>query len=144
MRFKSQKPEVEVAAPFRVRFLSHIIDLFLLQAVQLFGAYCGGMMATTVLSFRQAPELVVSEGAATGMIFGWLFWGLVGAALNYGVLQVLSGGTLGKAVCGLRVVYLNGTRRVLWKVSAETVQQLTARTVHLLPAPDSNNDRNAA
>ena len=124
MRSLFSPKQIDVIAPRGVLFLSHMIDLFLLQALQLLGAYLGGFTATLVLSYRYAPETVVSEAAATGMIFGWLFWGIVGAALNYLVIQSLFQATLGKAVCGLRVVKLNGSRRVIWRTSSKNVQAL--------------------
>jgi hypothetical protein len=129
---ESKAEQYFTLAPKRVWFLSHLIDLLLLQVVQLAGAYMGGVFATLILSYRAAPADVLSEGAAAGMFLGWVFWGLVGAILNYGVLQGMTGCTVAKAACGIQVVSFLGKTVVV------------DRRVMKRPEPHKNSEDKAA
>lgn len=97
-------------APADRRFLAFAIDFLFLTILQNFGAYLGGLIATVILEMRHAPTFIVSEGVGNGMILGWVFWGIAGVFLNYGVLQGLAAGSLGKLSMGLQVVGMTGKR----------------------------------
>lgn len=101
--------EQHALAPKRLRLLGFIIDSAVFAAMQLMGSYVGGILAATIIQGRGAPEWAISESTESGMIFGWVFWGAVALLLNYGVLQARTGGSLGKLICGTRVMRLDGT-----------------------------------
>lgn len=102
------------------RLAAFWIDLFSSTAVQLAGGVVGGFLGVFYAGYRDFPEPVMQEFADTGIVFGYYFWTFATLILNYGVLQGLTGSTVGKLVCGLQVVREDGSRLGIFKSLART------------------------
>lgn len=91
------------------RFAAFVVDSLALFLVQRMGALMGAFVGAFVMTARHAPEAVVENAVRTGILLGWTFWGLAGWAINYVVLQGLTGSTLGKTLCGIKVLNVDGS-----------------------------------
>lgn len=96
-------------APRYLRIVAYGLDTVVTYAGQLMGAYGGAVIAATLFSVQGAPELLVRQAASQGSILGWLFWGTAVWVLNFGVLQGLTGSTLGKRICRIQVMREDGS-----------------------------------
>lgn len=96
------------APPRSYRVLAGVIDFFVIYVAQFGGAYMGAIIGGTIMAMRDAHSSVIEDAMASGLILGWVFWGIAAVILNHGVLQGMNGSTIGKSLCGLRVEHDDG------------------------------------
>lgn len=101
------------------RLGGYLIDGLLMYGAQVGGMFLGGVVAVLMLQ-AQLPEGVpvssaTDQAVARGMLLGWVFWGVAAWILNFGVLQGMTGATVGKRLLGLRVVRLDGSTLGVWR-----------------------------
>ena len=113
--------DVLAVAPRSTRAWAFVVDLFVMSAVQFFGAYLGGVVAATVLAYREAPSIVVDQSVISGMVLGWTFWGLFAFVINYGIFQGFTGSSVGKFALGTRVIRRTGGELGVLRSLARTV-----------------------
>lgn len=107
---RTQSPYGSKAA----RLGGYLIDGGLIYACQFAGSFFGGVLAA-LMTGSEAPPQVSEDAAANGILLGWIFWGCVTWFLNYGILQGMAGGSIGKLALGLKVVNLDGSPLGIWK-----------------------------
>lgn len=90
------------------RFLASLLDNILIYLMQIGGGYVGAIIGAVIRVSQDAPESIVHETASQGMYLGMFFWSFVGWFMNYGVIQGLTGSSLGKRVCGIQVICDDG------------------------------------
>ena len=95
-------------APRGLRLVGYLADSVLSYVASLGGAIFGGMVAGLMAGDPGATRLA-EEAASRGYVLGWVFWGTACWFLNYGILQGLTGASVGKFLTGIRIVNLNGT-----------------------------------
>jgi uncharacterized RDD family membrane protein YckC len=89
------------------RLIAYTIDMGLVYTCAAGGAIFGAFLASLMVGV-DAPAQIGEEAALNGAYLGWMFWGCTVWFLNYGVIQGMLGGSLGKLLFGLRVVMSNG------------------------------------
>lgn len=94
---------------FMTRALAFGVDLLGLYLGQIIGAYFGAFLALFLSAAPEAPDAVLLDHARQGFIWGFVFWGFVCWFLNFGVLQGMTGQTIGKMIFRLQVVKEDGT-----------------------------------
>ncbi|HTL13009.1 MAG TPA: RDD family protein [Bdellovibrionota bacterium] len=95
-------------APRSARVAAFLLDATLLFVFQRMGSLMGGITAAMVMTLRGAPTHVVDESIRHGILLGWTFWGLAGWFLDMVVLVGLTGSSVGKWVCGMKVMHSTG------------------------------------
>src|SRR5688572_29755519 len=88
------------------RVFSAVIDFTLWWLVQFIGAHGGAFLAVFLVagqihSFDPMSEVVLTNASSVGMFLGSTFWGSVTWLMNHGILQGLTGSTIGKRLMGL-------------------------------------------
>src|SRR5262245_46233039 len=97
-----------------------VVDSLLISAMNVVGSLLGGFVAA-LMSTPEGPRQIAEDAVRSGMTLGWIFWGAVAWFLNYGILQGLTGRSVGKMLCGSRVVNRDGTPIEVFKSLARTV-----------------------
>jgi len=92
-----------------LRFIAGAIDGFLLFLFQFLGAYFTTAFIAVMVTLEGAPSLIVNQYSSQAMIVGWVFWATISWCANYILLQGLTGSTIGKKICNLKVVTENGS-----------------------------------
>lgn len=82
---------------------AYVADQVAMTFVQSGGLLLGSIVAGLMVSQEMSKE-VQNQAVVNGMVLGWIFWGLVAWFINYGVLQGLTGATVGKMIFSIRVV----------------------------------------
>lgn len=95
-------------ASFFRRFIAFGIDGVGIYLVQVLGLYFGAFVASTLASVQEESIQTIERAASSGALFGYFFWSSVAWFLNYGVMQGMTGQSLGKRVMSLRVVGADG------------------------------------
>jgi len=90
------------------RFLAYLIDAIVLSIGQVGGGIVGGIVAG-VMTSDGISEAAVEQATASGASIGYFFWGAAIWFLNYGILQGMTGSSVGKHALGIKIVKLNGT-----------------------------------
>lgn len=90
------------------RLGGYLIDGALMYLAQTSGAYLGVVVMTVIGYFAGAPGPILEKMAGKGLAWGWLFWGVAFWILNFGYLQGVTGSSLGKLICGTRVIGVDG------------------------------------
>lgn len=90
-------------ASWWTRCFAFVIDSALAWAAQFLGAFLGAVVAFAMVGL-DAPQAISEDASGQGMAFGWFFWGAAAWFINLGVLQGLTGASLGKMLLGIRVV----------------------------------------
>lgn len=85
-----------------------VTDRVLLSFAQLGGALFGGVVAA-LMTQRSAGPKAMDQAVAAGITLGYFFWGVVAWGLNYGVLQGMTGRSVGKMIFGLRILRADGS-----------------------------------
>lgn len=83
-------------------------DLIILGAVQAFGASLGGALGAFFQSLITRDSDLISQAAISGTQWGGTFWFTAAFILNFGVLQGLTGATLGKGLFQLQTLTVAG------------------------------------
>ncbi len=94
-------------APLSARFLAFLVDTGFLYASVLSGSFFGGFVAT-LMTGQGATRQAAEDALASGMLLGCFFWGAVAWMMNYGILQGMTGRSIGKYFFRLRVVSKDG------------------------------------
>ena len=92
------------------RLLAFVLDFSFLTVVSYVGAYLGAFIAAFLIAMQPVDQSILNHAAASGFMFGALFWAVVGWTLNYGVLQGLGGASVGKLITGIKVTNEDGSQ----------------------------------
>jgi uncharacterized RDD family membrane protein YckC len=95
------------ASPWK-RLGAYFIDTFFMNFVQLLGSLAGSAVAVALVTQDGIKPEVLDTAAVSGRTFGYLFWGIVVWILNTGVMQGLSGVSLGKRFMGIELLNSTG------------------------------------
>lgn len=104
-------PSTTVESPFGspgARLGGSLVDGLFMYCAMLGGAFLGGFLAA-LMADPAASRKVVENSTASGMLLGLMFWGCAGWFLNFGILQGMTGKTLGKSLFKIKVVNLDGS-----------------------------------
>lgn len=97
------------ALPSReVRLLAHMADWFFIYCISLGGGYAGAFLAAAMTSVQGAPSRFVENAATSGMSLGIVFWGFTAFFVDFIAIQGLTGASVGKTICGLKVIRADG------------------------------------
>lgn len=86
------------------RISAFIVDRTLLSLVTVLGGKMGAAVAVMLLHTQQPSVQVIEAGMREGLILGKAFWAVSFWFLNYGILQGMSGSSVGKWLFRLQVV----------------------------------------
>jgi uncharacterized RDD family membrane protein YckC len=118
--------------PASLRVLGFVLDKCFISMCNLFGSYMGGFIAASLMRAQNAPEAALENATLTGMVLGWFFWGAVAWVINYAVLQGLYGSSLGKMICGTRVMREDGENLgVMGSIARSLAYWLSALPLYL-------------
>jgi len=88
--------------------MAYVFDSWLLLGAGFGGGVFGSMLANALAAGARDAAHARSAGEA-GFLFGWVFWGAAAWILNFGILQGMTGASLGKMIFKLRVVQVGGS-----------------------------------
>ena len=95
------------------RFLAMTIDFFIEIMGGVLGGYFGAMMAALVIVLNDVSPSATQKAIWTGMVFGFIFWGLSVSWVNRVLIQGFSRSTIGKKLMDLEIVSMGAP--MSWK-----------------------------
>ena len=89
---------------FARRVLASLIDFSIEVAGGFLGGYFGAMIAALVIAIRGYSSADSQNAIWTGMICGFIFWGLAASWLNRVLIQGISRSSFGKKMLNLEII----------------------------------------
>ncbi len=96
------------------RAVAACIDFFIELGGAVLGAYFGAMVAALIIAWSDLGAESSPKAIWTGLISGFLFWGLVVSWINRVLIQGVSRSTIGKKYMQLEVISLGAP--IDWKI----------------------------